>query len=79
MSHEKEFKLFVDGEKFDWDQPTITGAQLRTLASIPQGVQIFQQIPGKPDREVKDSTVANLEDHHGPAKFSTQAPGSSAG
>lgn len=79
MAHDKTFHLFVDNEKFGWDQPTINGAQLRTLASIPQGVQVFQQIPGKPDAEFLDTSVVDVEHHHGILKFSTQATGSQAG
>jgi len=35
--------------------------------------------PGKPDEPVANDTVLDLENHHGPARFSTQSPGSQAG
>jgi len=79
MNKPTGFKVFVDGDKYEWDQNTITGSQLRGLASIPENVLIFLAVPGQPDTEIGDDTVINLEEHHGPAKFSTQSPGSQAG
>lgn len=78
MSKEK-IMLFVDGDKYEWDKDTITGAQLRTLAAIPQNAQIFLKVPGKPDLPVNNDTTIDLHKHHGPARFSTQSPGSQAG
>ena len=79
MSKPKEYKLFVDGDKYESSESTISGAQLRDLAGIPDNVQIFQAVPGQPDIVVNDETVVDLENHHGPVKFSTQSPGSQAG
>jgi Multiubiquitin len=75
----KEFDLFIDGDKYHWEHSMITGAQLRVLGAIPEGVDIFLQVPGKPDKPITDTTSVNLEEHHGPARFSTQSPGSQAG
>jgi hypothetical protein len=79
MSKPKEFKLFVDGEKYEWEKPTVSGAELRSLAGIPDGVEIFLSVPGKPDEQIGNDTAVNLQDHHGNAKFSTQSTGSQAG
>ena len=78
MSKEK-ILLFVDGDKFEWEKTTITGAELRVLAAIPQGAQIFLKVPSKPDAPISDQTTTELVDRHGPARFSTQSPGSQAG
>lgn len=75
----KKFELFIDGDKYEWHENAITGAQLRQLGSIPEGVDIFLKVPGKPDQPILDQTSVDLEHHHGPAKFSTQSPGSQAG
>jgi hypothetical protein len=75
----KGFELFIDGDKYTWPDETITGAQLRTLGAIPEGVAIFLEIPGKPDKPIENNTVVNLKEHHGPAHVSTQSPGSHAG
>ena len=79
MEKPKKFLIFVDTDKYEWDKSTITGAGLRVLASIPESVEIFLEIPGKPDLEVENDTEIDLEKHHGPAKFSTQSTGSQAG
>ncbi len=78
MSKEKIF-LFVDGDKYEWEKSTITGAELRVLAGIPQNAQIFLKVHGKPDEPIADGTSTDLASHHGPARFSTQSPGSQAG
>lgn len=75
----KSYELFIDGDKYRWESETITGAQLRTLGAIPENVEIFLEVPGKPDQPISDATTINLEGHHGPARFSTQSPGSQAG
>ncbi len=75
----KGFELFIDTDKYTWDQDTIDGAQLRVLGSIPEGVDIFLKVPGKPDKPITNTTSVNLKEHHGPAHFSTQAAGSQAG
>jgi len=75
MNQPKQFQLFVDGDKYEWGKSTITGADLRVLAGIPDGAQIFEHVPGKPDIEIKNDNGRGLEKHHGPVKFSTQSPG----
>jgi hypothetical protein len=77
--NKKDFLLFIDGDKYTWEPDLINGGQLRQLGAIPEGVDIFLQVPGKPDKSIADTTSINLKDHHGPARFSTQAPGSQAG
>jgi len=81
MNNEKSNRpeVFVDNERYEWKQDTITGAQLRVLASIPDSVQIFHKVPGHPDVEVKDDTVIDLKKQPGPDRFSTQPVGSQAG
>lgn len=78
MNREK-FLVFVDGDKYEWEQSTISGAELRVLAAIPQSAQIYLKVPGKPDEPVENNTTIDLAVHHGPARFSTQSPGSQAG
>ena len=79
MNHHKVFELFVDGNRYTWDKDIITGSELRTLAGIPENAEIFLQVPGKPDKPIQNDTPVNLAEHHGPARFSTQSPGSQTG
>jgi len=78
MEKSRKFNLFVDHDKYEWDTTSITGAQLRVLAGIPDSAQIFQKIPSKPDLEITNSTIVDLTGP-GPERFSTQATGSQAG
>lgn len=81
MSNTKSQKpeFFVDNEKHQWPNSTITEAELRALAGVPDGVQIFQEIPGQRDFEILPGTVIDLTAHALPERFSTQATGSQAG
>jgi len=75
----KKYDIFVDNEKYPWEESSINGAQIRVLAGVPEGAQIFLEVPGKPDLEIKNDTTVDLEAHHGHARFSTQSTGSQAG
>jgi len=77
-SNAKNPELFVDNEPYQWASDTISASDLRQLAGVPQGVNIFQKIPGKPDKEVLLGAIIDLS-HPGPERFSTQAVGSQAG
>jgi hypothetical protein len=77
--HDRRTDLFIDNDPYDWDKPTINGAQLRRLGSVPDDVQIFWKVPGRPDVEVKKDTVIDLRKQPGPDHFSTQSVGSQAG
>ena len=71
----KEYKLFVDGKQYDWAKQYITGSELRALAAIPAGVQVFLEEPGpeKPDRAVPPDASINLAEP-GVEKFYTVPP-----
>lgn len=77
--HAKNPQLFVDNEAYHWDAAAITGTQIRSLASVPDTVEIYQHVPGHPDKQIFNETIVDLSAHHGPERFSTQAPGSQAG
>lgn len=81
MSNENSNRpeLFVDNDRYDWDEDTINGKQLRELASLPDDVHIFHKIPGKPDEEIKDNTAVDLTKVQGPDRFWTRPAGSQAG
>lgn len=81
MSNEnsKRPELFVDHERFNWSKSTITGAEIRELASLPDDVEIYWKSPGNPDFPVGNITVIDLTVQPGPDHFSTQSVGSQAG
>lgn len=79
MNQPKKYQLFVDNDKYEWEKSIITGSELRVLAGIPDNAEIYMKVPSKPDAAISNDTTIDLEKHHGPAKFSTQSPGSQAG
>lgn len=81
MNSQKSQKpeLFIDNQRFDWDKATITGAEIRLLASLPEDVEIYWKLPGNPDFPVENDTVIDLNVTAGPDRFSTQSVGSQAG
>ena len=74
-SGRKKYKLFVDGRQYDWDKQYISGTELRALAGIASGVQVFLEEPGpdNPDRPVPPEVSINL-DEPGVEKFYTVPP-----
>lgn len=74
----KEWKLIVDNEPYVWHEETITGKQIRELASVPDGVQVWKKNKGSPDTLVELGTVIDLT-QHGTERFSLQEASSGAG
>jgi|GEM_PF-910491 len=73
-----KWKLKVEDEIYDWDEGSITGAQIRTLASVPEGVQVWQKIKHAPDLLINPQDVVSLAED-GIEKFSLQEASSGAG
>ena len=73
-----KIELIIDNNPFPWDSTSITEQELRNLGGLPESVQIFQEIPGKPDELVKPGEVISLAGK-GPERFSTQSADSGAG
>ena len=71
----KKYKLFVDSRQYEWGKQYISGTELRALAGIASGVQVFLEEPGpeKPDRPVPPEASINL-DEPGVEKFYTVPP-----
>ena len=70
--------LMVDNEPYEWPSDSITGAQIRTLASVPDGVQVWKKNHGSPDSLVELATVIDLS-APGIERFSLQEANSGAG
>lgn len=76
--HEHEQKLIVDNETYSWHESTITGKQIRVLASVPDGVQVWKKNKGSPDTLVDLITIIDLT-QPGIERFSLQEASSGAG
>lgn len=73
-----DWKLIVDNETYDWSEGSITGKQIRVLASVPDGVQVWKKNKGSPDTLVELGTVIDLTTP-GIERFSLQEASSGAG
>lgn len=79
MANAETFKFKIDDEKHEWPEATITGAQLRALPpGVPDNVDLFKKLHGKPGKLVKVDDVVDLSDP-GLEKFYTQDSSSEAG
>lgn len=73
-----EWKLIVDNEPYVWHEETITGQQIRVLAAVPDGVQVWKKNHGSPDTLVDLGTQIDLT-QPGTERFSLQEASSGAG
>ena len=53
--------IFIDRKKYDWDQPTITGLQIKKLAGVDvDNYNVWQDVPGPEDIPVADDFEVDL-------------------
>lgn len=76
----KKWKIQIENDVYEWDSQFITGAQVRTLGpGIPESMDLFLKIPGKPGRLIKNEDTVDLDEQPGIEKFYAQESGSEAG
>ena len=57
----KEFEFFVDAKKYQTDQATLTGAQIKATAGVSPTYQLFLEEEGEhPDRAISDGDGVSL-------------------
>jgi len=72
-----KFHYFVDGAKYDTDEDSLTGAQIKArLPNFNPAYQLYMENPGDaPDTLVSDSEAISLDPKgHGVRKFYTVPP-----
>jgi hypothetical protein len=74
--HEPKFTYFVDNVKFETDQSTLTGAQIKArIPNLDPSYGLFLEMPGEePDKQILDDTSVELKKEHGPLRFYTVPP-----
>ncbi len=76
--HQKEAKYFyfVDGVKYETDQPTVTGALIKAkIPNFDPSYSLFLEVQGGgPDELITDDTTVSLAKEHGPRRFYTVPP-----
>ena len=60
----KVFTIRIDRAEYEWSEEKITGAQLRHLTPtpIPDDRDLFQIVPGHPDRKIKSDDTVRVHD-----------------
>lgn len=70
----EKYAFFVDGVRFETDDSTITGKQMRALAQVDPDYGLFMQQPlDKPDRQIHINTSIDLTEP-GAEKYYTVCP-----
>ena len=59
-------ELMIDNDPFSWKEDSITGAQIRKLAAIPESVQVWQKLSGEKDKltdltDIVDLRISGIE------------------
>ena len=76
---QKKYHFKIDNTPHPWDQQFITGAEVRGVGpGIPESMDLFIKIQGKPGRLVANDDRFDLSDA-GIEKFYSQESSSSAG
>ena len=71
--HPKNYHFFVDGKKYEVEQASVTGADIKRIADINPGYQLFLETEGdEPDEPIADSTGVDLT--HGVKHFFAVPP-----
>lgn len=67
----KKYIFFVGRDKYETDQPKLTGAQIKARApNVEPGDQLSLEGHGnEPDRIIADTDVVSLDSEHGPRRF----------
>jgi hypothetical protein len=60
--HEKEFHFFVDAKRYETEKSSLTGLEIKTIASITPTYQLFLEEEGdQPDRVISDGESVELK------------------
>lgn len=58
----KKFTIFINDVRYELDQPTVTGAELKLIGGVAAGNRLFLEGPGpKPDQPIGDGDTVQLK------------------
>lgn len=62
IKSDRSFRLVIDGRRFEWGAPCITGYKLKQLAQVdPKTYGIWLEVRGDEDRLIADNEFVDLE------------------
>lgn len=60
---DRSFRLVIDGRRFEWGAPFITGLKLKQLAGVdPQSYGVWLEVLGGEDRPIENTETVDLQD-----------------
>ena len=68
---DRSFRFTIDGRKFDWGAPEITGLTLKALGEVdPETYDVWLEVRNEEDKKIENKETARLDDK-GVEKFFT--------
>lgn len=59
--HKKPYPFFVDAKRYETDQESLNGADIKKIAGVPPAYQLFEEEEGDhPDRPIADSEAVDM-------------------
>ncbi len=59
---DRSFRFVIDGRRFEWGAPSITGLKLKELAGVdPATYGVWLEVPGTEDRPIADAEAIDLQ------------------
>lgn len=59
-----EYFIDIEGREYEWDKPTITVPEIRSLGKIPADQPIVQEAPDGTERTLAENEVVELKPGH---------------
>ena len=58
---DRSFRFVIDGRRFEWGAPIVTGMKLKTMAGVdPASYGVWLEVRGAEDRPITDSECVDL-------------------
>ena len=74
MADKKTF-YFVDNKKYETEETSLTGAQIKASADIDPSYALFLELKGDdPDEQIADDQYVSMEKDKGPKRFYAVPP-----
>jgi len=63
QEHKKRYHFFVDAKRYETDKSSLTGIEIKTIASVTPTYQLFLEEEGDtPDKPIADSETVPLKE-----------------
>lgn len=56
----KKFHILIDHKPYEWDEPFITGSQIKDLAGVEPAYGVWADLPGPEDPPIEDNQQVDL-------------------